>query len=91
MQLVALGGERGVVRVGRDVDRRGDEDAGAREGQRDVQPVPARRLPTARGVDEAGDVSRPGFLMRLVLAVVGALIVLAVYRLIKGRSLRAGA
>ena len=42
------------------------------------------------GVDEAGDVSRPGFLMRLVLAVVGALIVLAVYRLIKGKSLRAG-
>jgi uncharacterized membrane protein YeaQ/YmgE (transglycosylase-associated protein family) len=42
------------------------------------------------GVSEAGDVSRPGFLMRLVLAVVGALIVLAVYRLIKGKSLRAG-
>jgi uncharacterized membrane protein YeaQ/YmgE (transglycosylase-associated protein family) len=42
------------------------------------------------GIDEAGDVSRPGFLMRLVLAVVGALIVLAVYRLIKGKSLRAG-
>lgn len=43
------------------------------------------------GVDEAGDVSRPGFFMRLVLAVVGALVVLAVYRLIKGKSLRAGA
>jgi uncharacterized membrane protein YeaQ/YmgE (transglycosylase-associated protein family) len=42
------------------------------------------------GIDEAGDVSRPGFFMRLVLAVVGALIVLAVYRLIKGKSLRAG-
>ena len=42
------------------------------------------------GIDEAGDVSRPGFLMRLVLAVVGALIVLAVYRLIKGKSMRAG-
>lgn len=42
------------------------------------------------GVDEAGDVSRPGFFMRLVLAVVGALIVLAVYRLIKGKSLRTG-
>ena len=42
------------------------------------------------GVDEAGDVSRPGFFMRLVLAVVGALIVLAVYRLIKGKSIRTG-
>ena len=42
------------------------------------------------GVDEAGDVSRPGFFMRLVLAVVGALVVLAVYRLIKGKSLRTG-
>ncbi len=39
-------------------------------------------------VDSAGDVSRPGFLMSLVLAVVGAVIVLAVYRLIRGRSLR---
>lgn len=42
-----------------------------------------------RAVDSAGDVSRPGFLMSLVLATLGALIVLAVYRLIKGRSLRA--
>jgi uncharacterized membrane protein YeaQ/YmgE (transglycosylase-associated protein family) len=42
------------------------------------------------GVDEAGDVSRPGFFMRLVLAVVGSLVVLAVYRLIKGKSLRTG-
>jgi uncharacterized membrane protein YeaQ/YmgE (transglycosylase-associated protein family) len=41
------------------------------------------------GVNDAGDVSRPGFIMRLVLAVVGALILLAVYRLIKGRSVRA--
>lgn len=39
------------------------------------------------GVNDAGDISRPGFLMRLVLAVVGSVIVLAVYRLIKGRSL----
>ncbi|HYY55703.1 MAG TPA: GlsB/YeaQ/YmgE family stress response membrane protein [Pyrinomonadaceae bacterium] len=39
-------------------------------------------------VDSVGDVSRPGFLMSLVLAVVGAIVVLAVYRLIKGRSLR---
>ena len=39
-------------------------------------------------VDTMGDVSRPGFLMSLVLAVVGAIIVLAVYRLIRGRSMR---
>jgi len=39
-------------------------------------------------VDSMGDMSRPGFLMSLVLAVVGAIIVLAVYRLIRGRSLR---
>lgn len=38
--------------------------------------------------DSAGDLTRPGFLMSLVLAVVGAIIVLAVYRLIKGRSMR---
>ena len=42
------------------------------------------------GIDEAGDVSRPVFFMRLILAVVGALVVLAVYRLIKGKSLRTG-
>ena len=40
-----------------------------------------------RGSD-GGDISEPGFLMSLVLAVVGAIIVLAVYRLIKGRSMR---
>jgi uncharacterized membrane protein YeaQ/YmgE (transglycosylase-associated protein family) len=37
---------------------------------------------------DAGDVSRPGFVMRLVLAVVGAIILLAVYRLIKGKSVK---
>lgn len=37
----------------------------------------------------SGDVSQPGFIMSLVLSVVGAIIVLAVYRLIVGRSLRA--
>jgi uncharacterized membrane protein YeaQ/YmgE (transglycosylase-associated protein family) len=36
----------------------------------------------------SGDVTRPGFIMSLVLSVVGAIIVLAVYRLIAGRSLR---
>lgn len=32
-----------------------------------------------------GDISKPGFLMSLVLAVVGAIIVLAVYRLVAGK------
>ena len=41
------------------------------------------------GYGRAGDVNRPGFFMSLVLATVGAVIVLAVYRLITGRSLRA--
>jgi uncharacterized membrane protein YeaQ/YmgE (transglycosylase-associated protein family) len=36
-----------------------------------------------------GDMSEPGFLMSLVLAVVGAVVLLAAYRLITGRSLRA--
>ncbi len=40
-------------------------------------------------VDSAGDLSEPGFLMSLVLAVIGAIIVLAIYRLIKGRTLSA--
>jgi uncharacterized membrane protein YeaQ/YmgE (transglycosylase-associated protein family) len=42
-----------------------------------------------RSVDSAGQLSEPGFLMSLVLAVIGAIILLAVYRLIKGRSLQA--
>lgn len=42
-----------------------------------------------RAVNDTGDLSQPGFLMSLVLAVVGAIIVLAVYRLISRRSLRA--
>jgi uncharacterized membrane protein YeaQ/YmgE (transglycosylase-associated protein family) len=37
-----------------------------------------------------GDMSSPGFLMSIVLAVVGAIILLAVYRLIKGKSMRTG-
>jgi uncharacterized membrane protein YeaQ/YmgE (transglycosylase-associated protein family) len=41
-------------------------------------------------VDSAGDMAEPGFIMSLVLAVVGALVLLAGYRLIKGKSLRAG-
>ena len=40
-----------------------------------------------RLANDTGDLSRPGFLMSLVLAVVGAIVLLAVYRLItRGRS-----
>ena len=35
---------------------------------------------------DSRDLSQPGFLMSLVLAVVGAIILLALYRLIKGRK-----
>jgi uncharacterized membrane protein YeaQ/YmgE (transglycosylase-associated protein family) len=38
-----------------------------------------------RGTD---GVSEPGTIMSMVLAIVGAIILLAVYRLIKGRSMR---
>lgn len=44
-----------------------------------------------RALDFGGrgdSVSEPGFLVSMVLAIVGALIVLAVYRLATGRSLR---
>jgi len=40
-------------------------------------------------INDAGDVSRPGFLVSLIFAVIGALVLLAVYRMIRGRSLRA--
>jgi len=39
-----------------------------------------------RAYGDARDLTRPGFLMSLVLAVVGAIILLALYRLISGRS-----
>jgi uncharacterized membrane protein YeaQ/YmgE (transglycosylase-associated protein family) len=39
-----------------------------------------------RATDSMGDVSKPGFLMSLVLAVIGAIILLAVYRLIARRN-----
>ena len=39
--------------------------------------------------DGVGGVSEPGFIMSLVLAVIGALILLAGYRLIRGRTLKA--
>ena len=38
-----------------------------------------------RATDTMGDISKPGFLMSLLLAVIGAIIVLAVYRMISGR------
>jgi uncharacterized membrane protein YeaQ/YmgE (transglycosylase-associated protein family) len=49
----------------------------------------ARGLGYGRSVDSAGELSEPGFLMSVVLAVIGSIIVLAVYRLIKNRSLHA--
>lgn len=39
--------------------------------------------------NDAGGVTEPGFLMSLIFAVIGALILLAGYRLVRGRSLRA--
>ena len=39
-----------------------------------------------RAVNDSNDLSRPGFLMSLVLSVVGAIVLLGVYRLIKGRT-----
>ena len=41
-----------------------------------------------RAVNDTGDLSRPGFLMSLVLAVIGAIVLLALYRLIRGRTTR---
>src|SRR6201988_2547641 len=41
-----------------------------------------------RAVNDSSDLSRPGFLMSLVLAVIGAIVLLALYRLIKGRTTR---
>jgi uncharacterized membrane protein YeaQ/YmgE (transglycosylase-associated protein family) len=40
-------------------------------------------------INDAGDLSRPGFLMSLFLAVIGSVILLAGYRMIKGRTLSA--
>ena len=48
-----------------------------------------RGLGYGRTVDSTGELAEPGFLMSLALAVIGAIIVLAIYRLIKGRTLRA--
>ena len=41
-----------------------------------------------RAVNDSGDLSQPGFLMSLVLAIVGAIVLLVLYRLIKGRTTR---
>jgi uncharacterized membrane protein YeaQ/YmgE (transglycosylase-associated protein family) len=38
-----------------------------------------------RAVNDSGDINQPGFLMSLVLAVVGAIVLLGLYRLVKGR------
>jgi uncharacterized membrane protein YeaQ/YmgE (transglycosylase-associated protein family) len=40
-------------------------------------------------INDSGDLSRPGFLTSLVLAVIGSIVLLAGYRLVKGRSLAA--
>lgn len=40
-------------------------------------------------INDSGDLSRPGFLTSLVLAVIGSIVLLAGYRLVKGRSLDA--
>ena len=49
----------------------------------------ARALLGYGSIDSTGEMAKPGFLMSLILSVVGAIILLAGYRLIKGRSLRA--
>jgi uncharacterized membrane protein YeaQ/YmgE (transglycosylase-associated protein family) len=40
-------------------------------------------------INDSGDFSKPGFLTSLVLAVIGSIVLLAGYRLVKGRSLAA--
>jgi uncharacterized membrane protein YeaQ/YmgE (transglycosylase-associated protein family) len=40
-------------------------------------------------INDTGDFSRPGFLMSVLLGIVGSVILLACYRMIKGRSLTA--
>jgi uncharacterized membrane protein YeaQ/YmgE (transglycosylase-associated protein family) len=39
-----------------------------------------------RGRGDASDLTQPGFLMSLALAVIGAIILLVIYRLLKGRG-----
>lgn len=40
------------------------------------------------GMARDGSISEPGFLMSMFLSVIGAIVVLAIYRLLVGRSLR---
>jgi uncharacterized membrane protein YeaQ/YmgE (transglycosylase-associated protein family) len=40
-------------------------------------------------INDTGDLSKPGFLMSVLLGVAGSIILLACYRMIKGRSLTA--
>ena len=47
-----------------------------------------RGLGNGRAIDSAGQLSEPGFLVSMVLAIIGAIIVLSIYRLTTGRSLR---
>ena len=49
----------------------------------------AQGLGYGRSVDSTEQLSEPGFLMSLFLAVIGAIILLAIYRLIKGKRLNA--
>ena len=41
------------------------------------------------GRSASGDISEPGTIMSMVFAIIGALVLLAGYRLLRGRSLRA--
>ena len=41
------------------------------------------------GRTASGDISEPGTLMSMVFAIIGAIVLLAGYRLLRGRSLRA--
>ena len=41
------------------------------------------------GRSSSGDISEPGTIMSMVFAIIGALVLLAGYRLLRGRSLRA--
>ena len=41
------------------------------------------------GRSASGDISEPGTIMSMIFAIIGALVLLAGYRLLRGRSLRA--
>jgi hypothetical protein len=78
-------------------DYREGHHARARSGRRHRHD-PARHRRLHRFVGRAlfgygrtttGDISEPGTIMSMVFAVIGAIVLLAGYRLIRGRSLRA--